>query len=120
MELKVFIHLVTPLPLLPFTTEEILDCTNEVARGSKKSSKKSAFLFFLFLSCFTVSVTPSLYRPGSSNDFMILLISFIFSFEINRLIPFLALAVPFALFFFFQIYLLHLKLNCLLIQVHYL
>ena len=120
MELKNFIHLVTPLPLLPFTTEEILDCTNEVARGSKKAPRNPPSCFFLFVSCFTVSVTPSLYRPGSSNDFMILLISFIFLFEINRLNPFPALAVPFALLFFFQIYLLHLKLNCLLIQVHYL
>ena len=38
--------LLTPLPLIPITTEEITGSANEVAKGAQ-SSKKSAFLFFL-------------------------------------------------------------------------
>ena len=40
-------------------------------------------LLVFFISCFTVSVTPSINTPKSSSDFMILIISFISSFEIN-------------------------------------
>ena len=29
--------LLTPLPLIPFTTEEITGCTNEVAKGANKA-----------------------------------------------------------------------------------
>ena len=52
-----------------------------------------------FISFFTVSVLPSINTPESSNDFMILIISFISSFEINKVNTFLALTDPFPLIF---------------------
>ena len=55
--------LLTPLPLMPFTTEEITSCTNEVARGANKASRNLPSYFFI--SCFTVSVTPSINTPKS-------------------------------------------------------
>ena len=55
-------------------------------------------LVFL-ISCFTVSVTPSINAPESSNDYMILVISFIFSFEINKVNAFSALTAPLPLIF---------------------
>ena len=51
------------------------------------------------MSCFTVSVTPSFNTPESSNDFMSLIISFISSFEINKVNRFPALTVLFPLIF---------------------
>ena len=53
-----------------------------------------------FISCFTVSVTPTINAPKTSNDFMILLISFISSFEIKKVNPFHALATPSLLILF--------------------
>ena len=49
----------------------------------------------VFNSSFTVSVTPSSSTPEYSDGFMILKISFISSFEINKENPFPALAAPF-------------------------
>ena len=54
---------------------------------------------FFFISCFTVSVTPSINTPESSNDFMIFIIPFISSFEISKGNSFPALTAPFPLFF---------------------
>ena len=51
-----------------------------------------------FISCFTVSITPSINTRESSNDFMILIISFISSFEISKN-PFFAPTAPIPLFF---------------------
>ena len=56
-------------------------------------------LLVFFISCFAVSVTPSINTPKSSNDFMILLILFISSFEINKVNPFPALTAPFLIIF---------------------
>ena len=49
--------------------------------------------------CFTVSVTPSTNTLESSNDYIILIISFISSFEINKVNPFPVLTAPFPLIF---------------------
>ena len=57
------------------------------------------YLFVFFISCFTVSVTPSINTSKSSNDFIILIISFISLFEINKVNPFPALTTPFPLTF---------------------
>ena len=89
--------LLTPLPLIPFTTEEITGCTNQEAKDADKAPRNPPSCFFI--SCFTVSVTPSINTPESSNDFMIVIISFIFSFEINKVNPFPALTAPFPLIF---------------------
>ena len=53
---------------------------------------------YFFISCFTVSVTPSINTPESSNDFVILII-FISSFKINKVNPFPALTTPFPIVF---------------------
>ena len=107
--------LLTPLPLMPFTFEEITSCTNEMAKGANKVPRNPPSCFFI--SSFTVSVTPSMNTPESSNDFTLFMISFKSSFEINNVSPFPAIKAPFPLFFC-QTYLLHLKLNSLLIQVN--
>ena len=72
----------TPLPLIPFTTDEVIGCTNEAPKIANKASRNSSACFFI--SCITNSVTPSLNTQESPNDFMIIIISFIFSFEINK------------------------------------
>ena len=43
--------LLTPLPLIPFTTEEITRCTNEAAKGANKAPRNppSCFLCHLIL-----------------------------------------------------------------------
>ena len=85
-----FIHslpaLLTPLPLIPFTTEEITGCCNEATKSANKAQKNPASRFFI--SSFTVSVTLSINTPESSNDFIIFIISFISSFEVNKVNPF--------------------------------
>ena len=59
--------LLIPPPLIPFTTE-ITGCTNEAAKGANKAPRN---LPPFFISCFAISVTPSINTPESSNDFMI-------------------------------------------------
>ena len=83
------------------STEEITDCTIEVAKGANKAPRKqsSCCCFFIIISGFTVSVTPSINTPKSYNDFMILIISFISSFEINQVNPLPVLKAPFPLIF---------------------
>ena len=39
--------LLTPLPLIPFTTEEITGCTNEAAKGANKAPRNLPFCFFI-------------------------------------------------------------------------
>ena len=97
MELKIVIRnsfpaLLTSALLISFTTQEITRY-NEVANGVNKAQKNLPSCFFI--SCFTVSVTPSIDIPKSSNDFITFKISFIFSFEISKLNPFPTLTVPF-------------------------
>ena len=102
--------LLTHLPLITCTTQEITGRTNEAAKGANKAPRNLPSCFFL---CFTVSVTPSINISQSFNDFIIS----ISSFEINKVNPFLHCKLLFLLFLF-QIYLMNLKLNCLLIQVN--
>ena len=89
--------LLTPLPLKLFTTEEIIGCTIEAAKGANKAPRSPPSCFFIL--CFTVSVTPSINTLECSNDFMILIISFISSFEVNKGNLFPALTAPFPLIF---------------------
>ena len=72
--------LLTPPPLISFTTEEITGCTIEAAKGANKAPRNPPSFFF-FISCFTISVTPSVNIPESFNDFTIIIISFKSSFE---------------------------------------
>ena len=80
-------------------------------------TKLQEICLFVFLFHVTVSVTVSINTSESSNDFRTLIISFIFSFEINKVNPFPALTPIFPLTFISN-FLLHLKLNCLRIQVN--
>ena len=103
MELKNFIHtnlqyVLTPLPLIPFTTEEITVCFIEATKGAKEAPRNLPSCFFI--SCFTVLVTLSINKTlESSYDFMVLIIWFTSSFEINKVIPFPALGALFRLIF---------------------
>ena len=81
---------------------------NEAAKGVNKTPRNPTSYFLI--SCFTVSLSPSINTTESSNGFIIFIISFIFSFEISKVNPFPALTAPFPLFFC-QIDLLHLNLN---------
>ena len=38
--------LLTPLPLISFTTEEITGCTNEAGKGANKARRNSPSCFF--------------------------------------------------------------------------
>ena len=53
----------------------------------------------LFISCFTVSVTPPINTPESSNDLVILIISFISSFKIKKVNSIPVSTVPFRFIF---------------------
>ena len=74
----------TALPFMNFTTEEITGCTNEAAKDANKTPRNPSSC--VFISGFTVLVTPSIYTPKSSNDFIILIISLISLFKINKVI----------------------------------
>ena len=62
-----------------------------------------------FISCFTVSMTPSINGIKISSDLAVLVTSFILSFGISKVHPFLALTDPRTLILF-SIYLLQTKL----------
>ena len=59
--------LLTPHPLIPFTTDKITGCTNKAAEVANKALRNLPSCFFV--SSFTVSVTPLVNTPESSNDF---------------------------------------------------
>ena len=87
---------------------------------TKKRQQEETHIFVFYFRFYYLSNNlPPINTIEYSNELMILLVSFISSFEINKVKPFSALTLPFHLFLF-QIYLLHLKLNCLLILVYYL
>ena len=89
--------LLTPRPLIHFTTEEITGCTNKAAKGANKAGRNLCSCFFI--SCFTVSVILSINTFESSNYFIVLIISFISSFEIDKVNSFSVLTAPFPLIF---------------------
>ena len=59
--------LLTPLPLIPLTTEEITGCANEAANGANKAGLNPTSC--LFISCFAVSAYHQLIN---SNILMVL------------------------------------------------
>ena len=69
--------LLTLLPLIPFTTDEITGHNIATAKGANKAPRNppSCFFYFVFYCCFHTF----------SNTFMILIISFISPFKINKL-----------------------------------
>ena len=105
--MKIFIFcavpaLLAPLPLMPFTTETVTGCTNEASNGANKDKKKMPSC--LFILCFTVSVFLSIDASESSNNFMILIISFLSSFKINKVNLFPALTAPFPVIFLWNLF----------------
>ena len=100
----------TPLPLIPFTTEEITGFTNEAVKSANKAPRNPTSYFFI--SSLTVSVTPSINTSESSNDLMILIISFISLFEVY---PFPALTAPFPIVFLSNLFIVY-EVNCLLLK----
>ena len=73
--------LLTPIPVIPFTTEKITGWTNEAAKGDNKTPRNSLFYFSIL--CFTVLVTPPINATEYSNDFIVLIILFISPFKIK-------------------------------------
>ena len=88
--------LLTSLPVIPFTSKEITSCTIEAAKGANKCPRNLLYIFFYFI-FFTVLVSPSINTPESSNDFIILILSFVSSFEMYKvnLFPTLAASFPY-------------------------
>ena len=62
-----------------------------MAKGANKAPRNPTCFY---ISCFTVSVTPSI-NTLKSSDFNILRVSFISSCKINKVSPFPALTAPF-------------------------
>ena len=98
--------LLAPLSLIPFTIEEVTGSTNEneAAKGAKKAPRNLLSCFFV--PYFTVLVTPSINTPTLkySNDFMILIRSFISAVEINKVNLFAAQTAPFLLIFLLNLF----------------
>ena len=90
----------TPFAVIPSTTEEITRCTTEAAKGANKAPINSLSGFLI--SCFTVLVTLSINIRERSRDFMILIISFKSSFEMNKTNPFFARTALFPTVFSFK------------------
>ena len=65
----------------------------------KVLTKLQEISLLVFILCFTVSVIPSINKPESSNDFIILIISFISSLETNKVNRFNTLTAHFPLIF---------------------
>ena len=75
-----------------------------MAKGAANRAPRNLPSCFFFISCFTVSIYPSINTPESSNYFMILIISFISSLEIDKVNPFPVRTAPFPLVCFYFIY----------------
>ena len=85
----------TPLLVIPVTTEKIKSFA--IAADTAANIAPQTLTSSCYVSCFTVSVTPSNNTLESSNDLMILIISSISSFEINGVNSFPAFATLFPL-----------------------
>ena len=63
------------------------------------TKQEEIYLLAFFISCFTFSVILSVHSSEPSDEFMILIISFTSSFEINKVNLFPAFRAPFSLIF---------------------
>ena len=88
--------LMTPFPVIAFINEEPIRAVNEAAIGAIIAPRNP---LTFFISCYPVSVAASINRSDFSNDSTILMISFISSFETNKVNSFLVLTAPSPLFF---------------------
>ena len=101
--------LLTHFSVIAFINEETTGCVNKEAVGGINEANINVIIALrnlpscFFISCFTVSVAPSVNKPDFSSSYKILIISSISSFEINKVNPFLLLQL-FSHLFFLQIY----------------
>ena len=94
-------------PLCPFSfiNKEATGCINEESIRAINEAAVDAIIApghprsCFFISCFTVSVAPSINRPNFFSDPTTLIIPFMSLFEVNKVNPFLALATPCLLIF---------------------
>ena len=96
----------THFPKIYFTDEEATGCINKEAIGAINEAAIGAIevgrtppFCCCFFSCFTISVGQSINRPEFSSDFTIQIISFISSFQMNKLNLFPVLMAPLRLIF---------------------
>ena len=71
-----------PFPVIALINEEATGCINEKAIGAIIAPRNP--LSCCFISCFTVSVAPSINRHQSSKNLTILIISSMSLFEMNK------------------------------------
>ena len=72
----------TPLPAIPFVLTKLKAVP--LKHLKKLTKHQEILLLIFFISCFTVSVTPSINTYEFSSDFIISTISFISSFKRNK------------------------------------
>ena len=92
--------LLTAIPLIPFTTEEVTGCTTKTAKGVNKEPKNLLACFFLYFFLFQLLLLQLLHQLiplEFSSDFMILIILFVSSTEVNRVNPVSAPTASFSL-----------------------
>ena len=77
--------------------KEAIDGINEAAIGAIIAPRNPPSCFFI--PCFTVSVAPLIHTPDFSGESMILIMSVMSSFEMNKLSPFPAITAPCPLIF---------------------
>ena len=72
----------------------------------KVLTKPQEIGFLVVFLCLTVSINPSIDTPESSNDFLVLIISLIFSFGINKVNLFPVVTAPFQLTFLSNLFIM--------------
>ena len=86
------------LPKTPLPNEDATGAINKAALVAHKGTQNQPSC--LFTLCFTIPVTPLIDTRESFSDSMTLIISSIFSLEMNIVNPFPSLTAPFNIFFF--------------------
>ena len=100
-----FSALMTSFPDIAFTSEEANGCINQEAIGAINEAAIRTIIasrnppFCFSISCFTVSVAPSINRPDFSSDSTTLIVSSISSFEMKKMNPIPVITAPFPLTF---------------------
>ena len=99
MSLHPLPSLLTAIPLIPFTTEEVTGCTTKTAKGVNKEPRNllACFFFFFLFQLLLLQLLNQLIPLEFSSDFMILIILFVSSTEVNRVNPVSAPTASFSL-----------------------
>ena len=84
-----------PFPDITFINKDVNKDINEEPISAIDEAVIGAIIaqdiHLIFISCFTISVAPSIYRPDLSSDSTVLITSSLSSFELNKVNPFPAL-----------------------------